>query len=196
MKKIIVLSLFLLSLWCGGHAVAESSIETFTAFHEKCIVVDISEQKLLLYEGGSVVKRYPVSTGKNGIGQIQDSGKTPLGMHYIKRKVGDMSPPGMIFTLGGPTGEVWNPDIVNVDDDLVLTRVMMLAGIEEGINKGTNAQGRVVDSFQRYIWIHGTNHEEKIGKPASKGCIRMKKDDIVELYALVAEGSSVLIIAV
>jgi len=189
-----MLSFLFLTVCFGGFtSTVTYNINAFVASHETCVVVDVTKQELVLYEGGVISKKYPISTSSKGTGQILDSGKTPLGIHYIKKKSGDMSPPGGILRGGKPTGEVWNPYVINVDDDLVLSRRISLEGAEKGFNKGTNDQGRVVDSFLRAILIHGTNHEDKIGTPASKGCVRMKNADIVDLYDRIHEGDSILL---
>jgi lipoprotein-anchoring transpeptidase ErfK/SrfK len=57
---------------------------------------------------------------------------------------------------------------------------MWLQGLDEGVNKGDG-----VDSWSRYIYIHGTHEEGLIGQPASHGCIRMRNADVIELFASV-----------
>lgn len=73
-------------------------------------------------------------------------------------------------------------------DDWILTRILWL----EGCETGTNRRGRV-DTKSRYIYIHGTHDEEKIGSPASHGCIRMRNSDILELFAHTRSGERVII---
>ncbi len=157
------------------------------------IVVDISEQTLYLYEGNkadadSLVKTYPISTSKYGIGNRTGSGKTPLGKHYIKNKIGDGAPERMIFKGRQSTGQLAE---INQEGagDLVTTRIMWLKGLEPGINSGHR-----IDSYQRYIYIHGTVEENKIGQPASHGCVRMYNSEVIDLFERVKEGSRVDII--
>lgn len=144
------------------------------------IVVKISEQKLYLLKGnGDIIIHYPVSTSKYGIGNSAGSNKTPLGTHKIAQKIGKNVPSGTIFKSRINTKKL-TPiyiDPVDVPNDYVTTRIMWLEGMENGINKGKD-----IDSFKRFIYIHGTPEEGLIGKPASHGCIRMKNKDVIELF--------------
>ncbi|MDM8561518.1 L,D-transpeptidase [Candidatus Parabeggiatoa sp. HSG14] len=154
------------------------------------IVVDISEQMLYLYEGDKaetdkMVKSYPVSTSKYGIGNQSGSGKTPLGKHYIKNKFGDGAPKGTIFKARQNMGKIAEMNAKDVGD-LVTTRIMWLKGLERGKNSG-----RGIDSYKRYIYIHGTAEENKIGQPASHGCIRMYNSDVIDLFDRLKEGTRV-----
>ncbi|RLC50613.1 MAG: L,D-transpeptidase [Candidatus Cloacimonadota bacterium] len=156
---------------------------------ENEIKVHISTQELHLYSGKSLIKVYPISTAKNGIGNTAGSNKTPLGLHEISKKIGKNAAVGSIFRSGEKTGKLAEINGENPDDDLITTRIMMLNGLEAGVNKGNN-----IDSFKRGIWIHGTPEEDKIGKPASHGCIRMKNKDICELFDLVDLKTPVIIV--
>ncbi len=154
------------------------------------IVVDISDQMLYLYESNqavadNMVKSYPVSTSKYGIGNRAGSNKTPLGRHYIKNKIGDDAPEGMIFKARQPMGRIAEMNAAGVGD-LVTSRIMWLKGLEPGKNSG-----RRIDSYQRYIYIHGTAEEYKIGQPASHGCVRMYNSDVIDLFDRVKEGTEV-----
>lgn len=150
------------------------------------ILVDISEQKLYLYEKGQLIKEYPISTSKYGIGNQAGSNKTPLGKHRIKTKLGDNAPKYAIFIGRKNSGKLAN--INEARDDLVTSRILWLDGLEPGVNKGKG-----IDSYQRYIYIHGTAEENAIGKPASHGCVRMYNDDVIDLYDRVMEGTLVTI---
>ena len=155
------------------------------------IKVNVAKQQLsLLDEEGNILRQYPVSTSKYGIGGQQGSEKTPPGLHRIKRKFGGSMPVNEVFIGRVPQGtlEECVQNGVELPDDVIMSRILWLEGMEPGRNRGG-----YVDSYQRYIYIHGTNHEESIGKPASIGCIRMRNEDVVELYRLVNEGSEVLI---
>jgi lipoprotein-anchoring transpeptidase ErfK/SrfK len=156
------------------------------------IVVDISEQKLYLYEGhqataDNLVESYPVSTSKYGIGSRAGSNKTPLGRHFIKDKIGAGAQERMIFKARRPTGSLAEIDAKGVGD-LVTSRIMWLKGLEPGKNSG-----RGVDSYKRYIYIHGTAEEYKIGEEASHGCVRMYNRDVIDLFDRVKEGTKVYI---
>ena len=155
------------------------------------IEIDISEQKLYLFceynDNPKGVKIYPISTSKYGIGNRSGSGKTPLGLHVIKNKIGDKAPIKTIFKARRNTGKIATLDIPGAGD-LVTTRIMWLKGLEPKINSG-----RGIDSYKRYIYIHGTAEESKIGRPASHGCIRMYNHEVIELFERVTEGTEVLI---
>ena len=155
------------------------------------IRVNIGEQTLyLMNEQGDVEREYPVSTSKYGVGNESGSEKTPLGLHRIKDKIGGSMPINMVMVGREPKGLL--QDCINegmeLPDDVITSRIMWLEGMEPGRN-----QGGYVDTYNRYIYIHGTSEESKIGTPASIGCIRMLNEDVIELYRLVDIGTEVLI---
>ena len=131
---------------------------------------------------------WPVSTAEAGLDNRIDSGGTPPGVHRIAQKIGAKAAAGTIFESRQPTGEIWQPDQVTAED-LILTRILTLAGCEAGLN-----QGGAVDSEARYIYLHGTNHENLIGQPVSHGCVRLTNDDISQLFDRMAEGDPVVIL--
>lgn len=145
------------------------------------IVVSVRDQKLALLRNGKAVRSYDISTSKYGVGSRSGSYKTPRGVHAVASKVGSGQPKGMVFESCRPTGKVIRPNTPGRDQ--IVSRVMQLNGLESG-NR---------NSFSRRIYIHGTAEESKIGVPASYGCIRMRSDDVVELYDLVARGDMVAI---
>jgi UDP-N-acetylmuramate--alanine ligase len=158
------------------------------------LVVRIPDQTLTLFKEGRSTVSCAISTSKRGAGQRENSFQTPLGLHRIAEKIGASESPYAIFRSRKKTGEIWSPatkDLVN--EDLILSRILRLEGLEEGFNRGKDSEGRLVDSFSRYIYIHGTNHENELGKPRSHGCIRMSTPDILELFEKVPEGSLVWI---
>ncbi|RLA15785.1 MAG: L,D-transpeptidase [Gammaproteobacteria bacterium] len=132
-------------------------------------------------------KSFSISTAANGLGNRLDSYKTPSGIHRIKQKIGDGAPPGMIFEAREASGRICkNTD--NREKDEITSRIMWLDGLEPGLNKdGVN------DSFSRYIYIHGTSDERRIGEPVSHGCIRMANKDVIELFDAVLVNDLVLI---
>ena len=155
------------------------------------IRVNVGEQKLYLFnEEGVVEREYPVSTSKYGVGNENGSEKTPLGLHRIKNKVGGAMPINMVMVGREPMGLLDDciAQGMELPDDVITSRIMWLEGMEPGRN-----QGGYVDTYNRYIYIHGTSEEDKIGTPASIGCIRMLNKDVVELYRLVDTGTEVLI---
>lgn len=145
------------------------------------IEVSISSQRLSLWDGERLVRSWPVSTSKYGIGFKEGSLKTPVGGFVVKEKHGDGVEEGTIFKARQPVG-VWRPGM-DVEEDLVLTRILRLDGIE----------GRNANTFDRYVYIHGTNGEDRIGRPASHGCVRLRNREMVELYEMVPVGTSVWI---
>ena len=154
------------------------------------IEVDISEQRLYLIENSLIKASYPISTSKYGEGSIENSFKTPLGKHSIKEMIGEEAEINTIFTsrINTKRSATIIDQFEDTDNDYVTSRIMWLDGEEDGLNKGGN-----VDSFQRYIYIHGTHEEGLIGTKASHGCIRMFNYDVIELFNLVNIGTKVLI---
>ena len=151
------------------------------------IKVMVSEQKLYHRRKTGVVCVYPISTATKGIGNQQGSLQTPLGKHQIRIKIGADLPKYTYFISRAPKG-IFTTKIAHQSADWILSRILWLEGMQAGLNK----RG-VVDTFQRYIYIHGTNEEDLIGTPASHGCIRMKNDDILDLFDQVSCGERVLI---
>ena len=155
------------------------------------IHISIADQTLtLLDESGQTLKLYPVSTSKYGAGSDMDSENTPLGLHRIKDMIGGAMPVNEVFIARMPHGSL--EECIkrgeNLPDDVITSRIMWLEGMEPGKN-----QGGYVDTYQRYIYIHGTSDEDKVGTPSSIGCIRMLNADVVELYRQVKTGTEVLI---
>lgn len=145
------------------------------------VAVTVYDQKLTVYKGGKKVKDYNVSTSKFGLGSTNGSRRTPLGIHAVSHKTGEGQPKGMVFKGAHATGEVVAVDAPGRDP--VVTRVIQLAGLENS-NK---------NSHTRRIYIHGTPEERKIGRPASYGCIRMRSDDVVDLFRRVDRGTPVVV---
>ncbi len=158
----------------------------FTDPHELYLVVIIEAQTLLVCKDDTVIERYDVSTSRFGNGNRENSLKTPLGMHRINEKFGAGAPPGRIFTDREDTGMDW--DHSQAGDNLILTRILRLEGLEAGINKGVG-----VDSYERYIYIHGTGREDQIGSPLSHGCVCLRNLDIIRLFDTAKEGTLVYI---
>ena len=158
------------------------------------IEVDLRRQQLYLWEafadGDMLIRQYPVSTAANGAGEHSGSYCTPRGRHRIAEKIGAGAALHAAFKSRQPTGEIWTPelDAKHPGRDWILTRILWLEGLEPGRNKGGS-----VDSHARYIYIHGTNEEHKLGTPASHGCIRMRNTDVAELFDRVEVGTEVRI---
>lgn len=151
------------------------------------IWVSVDEQLLRLVEDGRVMWTVPCSTAANGTGSWMDSKKTPLGWHVVSEKIGADAPIGQVFKGRARTKEIWKPGD-DTKEDMVLTRILVLDGLEPGKNKG----GRV-DTRMRYIYIHGTNDEANIGSPASHGCVRLRNEDVVTAFDLIPEDTPLFI---
>lgn len=164
---------------------------TATQAPEARIDIDLNRQVLMLHlNPTSMPVSYPISSAVNGAGERQNSGCTPRGDHYIRAMIGDGLPPGTVFIARRPTGERYSPALgrENPQRDWILTRILWLCGREWGRNRGPG-----VDSFRRFIYIHGTPDSEPMGIPRSHGCIRMRNQDIAELFAQVLPGVPVFI---
>jgi len=144
------------------------------------IHISIRDQKLTLKDGDTPVRSYSVSTSRFGIGTEMESMKTPTGRFRVADKIGGDTPSGTVFRGRVALKPV---DSLPPTEDLVMSRILWLDGLDEH-----NANTR-----DRYIYIHGTKHEDKIGTPASCGCVRMRNADVIELFDLVDEGVSVVI---
>jgi hypothetical protein len=144
------------------------------------IIISTLAQELYLIEGKRIIKNYAISSAKNGTGNLSGSYQTPLGLHYISEKIGDNAKLGTIFKARINTHKLAKI-LHNIDEasnkDYITSRILRLSGLEEGFNKGGN-----VDSYQRYIYIHGTDEEGRLGQAVSHGCIRMANDSIIELF--------------
>ncbi|HME41499.1 MAG TPA: L,D-transpeptidase family protein [Syntrophorhabdales bacterium] len=153
---------------------------------ELFLVESIETQTLFLYRRQTIIERFDCSTSRFGTGIRKNSFKTPLGLHRIKDKIGSGAPAGRIFKERRDTGIDW--DQRSRDENLILTRILRLEGLEDGINKGGT-----VDSYERCIYIHGTNREDLIGTPLSHGCLCLRNQDVIRLFELVSEGNLVYI---
>ncbi len=149
--------------------------------------VRMDTQQLLVIADSQVIRTYPCSTAAKGSGNLQGSEQTPLGWHEIGAKIGDGAPVGAIFEERKWKGKVWQSGDKS-DADLVLSRILRLRGLQKGHNLGGK-----VDSWSRYIYIHGTNDVEGLGTPTSHGCVRLSPTDVIELFDSVAVGCRVLI---
>ncbi len=144
-------------------------------------IVILGEQQRLYLLGDDTSHQtqttsWTISTGKNGFGNQENSGRTPTGLHHICALIGDNAPIGTIFSGRQPTGQIII-ESDNPNDDFITTRILWLAGLEPGINQGAG-----VDTHARYIYIHGTPHTARLGEPVSAGCIRMESVHVIELF--------------
>jgi len=142
------------------------------------ILIDVPRQELVLATG----KRYAVSTAKNGLGERNGSFCTPRGRHIVRARIGAGQPLRAVFVRRRATGEIWTPELhaKYPGRDWMLTRILWLSGCEVGRNRLGD-----VDTMRRMIYVHGAPDSADIGKPGSHGCVRMRNEDVAELFELV-----------
>ena len=158
-------------------------------------IVSVSEQILFLYEKGLFVRSYPVSTSRYGVGQQEGSYQTPIGIHCVKEKIGAEAAFAEIFLSREQTNSFASieHEAVCTEVECITSRILWLAGLEEGVNKSKDTLGQNIDSYERYIYIHGTHEEGLIGQAASIGCVRMKNEDVIDLFEKLFVSSLVII---
>ena len=154
---------------------------------DRILLVRIGTQSLQFFRHSTLVKSYVISTSLRPPSNVRDSLGTPRGLHEIAERVGDGQPPGVVFKSRVPTGKHYT-EFPDAGPNLITTRILWLRGLEPGVNQGGD-----VDSHQRYIYIHGTNHEQRIGEPFSGGCVLMRNLEVIELYDQVRPEDQVLI---
>lgn len=157
---------------------------------ERVLAVRIGTATMQFYRKGELVKSYAISTSRRPPSNIKNSMGTPRGLHEIAERIGAGQPPGMVFKSRVPIGRHYSelPDAPE-NENLITTRILWLRGLEPGVNRGGE-----VDTYERYVYVHGTNHEARIGEPLSSGCVLMRNLDIVELYEEVRAGDLVWIV--
>jgi hypothetical protein len=156
----------------------------------KSIEINIADQTLTLKSKRWIVKRYSVSTAKNGPGEMLGSECTPRGRHIITEMIGAGCPVNTVFVERQPTGELFTPALRRQypNRDWIITRILRLSGCEPGVNLGGE-----VDTYQRCIYIHGAPDDVPMGMPGSRGCIRMRNSDVLELFDAAEVGMEVSI---
>ena len=158
---------------------------------EEVIYISIKQQKLYHIQNNTIIKEYVISSSAYGIGSKAGSNKTPIGLHCIKEKYGGETPLNGKMrerVFQGNIATIYNDQTKSKTDDIT-SRILWLEGLEKGKNKGKG-----IDTFNRYIYIHGTPEEGRLGRPASHGCIRMKNKEVIDLYKLLEVGTLVLIL--
>lgn len=154
------------------------------------IDISLSRQTLSLRDGDRLLGEYPVSTARNGAGERDGSECTPRGRHVIADRIGAGCAVNTVFVGRRPTGEIYQSGMRRrfPERDWILTRILRLRGLEPGLNCGGE-----VDTYNRYIYIHGAPDEVEMGTPGSHGCIRMRNRDVLELFEQVRSGTPVSI---
>ncbi|MGL4318719.1 MAG: L,D-transpeptidase family protein [Pseudomonas sp.] len=152
--------------------------------------ISIADQCLYGFAGGQLQLRLAVSTALNGAGEQSGSNCTPRGRHQVRARIGEGLPSGAVLRGRRWTGEVWSEELDRKfpGRDWILTRILWLSGCEPGVNRlGT------VDTFRRYIYLHGTPEREPLGIPLSHGCVRLHSADLLHLFPRVPLHCAVLI---
>ena len=158
---------------------------------DRSLVVRLGTQTMQFIKNGAVVKTYVISTSRRPASNEKDSLGTPCGLHEIAERIGAGQPPGMVFKARVPTGRHFSElSATETKPNLITTRILWLRGLEPGVNCGGS-----VDTYARYIYLHGTNHEDQLGTPLSAGCVLMGNLDIIGLYDEIRPGDHVLIVA-
>jgi UDP-N-acetylmuramate--alanine ligase len=168
------------------HRIYKKLVKFMTDPGEVFLLQSIETQTLFVCKKETIIEGFDASTSRFGNGIRENSFKTPLGIHRIGEKIGAGAPLGRIFKDREDTGTDW--DRVSVEENLILTRILRLEGLEEGINRGAG-----VDSCERFIYIHGTSREDLVGAPLSHGCLVLRNQDMIHLFDTVNVGTLVYI---
>jgi lipoprotein-anchoring transpeptidase ErfK/SrfK len=192
---------------CAPRRIQAMSDHTSSPYH---LVVSVAAQRLHVYDlrkshallpsqwdatrwqvtQEQWVRSFSISTAKNGVGNQRGSFCTPLGRHQIRAKIGAGAAFNTVFVGRRPTGEVWSPSLAqqHPSRDWILTRILWLSGLEPGVNRLGD-----VDTMRRYVYLHGSPATVEMGEPGSIGCVRMRNQDIVDLFDWVPAGTTVMI---
>jgi hypothetical protein len=153
------------------------------------MTVSLARQLLGFYRDDTLERTHVISTSRRPPSNIKDSLGTPRGLHAIADRLGAGAPPGTVFKARVNTGQHFNElSAAENEKNLITTRILRLRGLEPGVNAGGD-----VDTYERYIYIHGTNHEDRLGTPASSGCVQMNNLEIIQLFDDVRPGDLVWI---
>ena len=190
-RRFILILISLLSISSFAQSPLKLAKDYLKKPFEELLFISIKQQKLYHIKNDKIINKYIISSSAYGIGSKAGSNKTPIGLHRIAGKFGTKTP-----INGRMTGRVFYGDIATIytdetksKTDDVTSRIFWLEGMEKGKNKGKG-----IDSFSRYIYIHGTSEEGRLGKPASHACIRMNNKEVIDLYKLIEVGTLVLIL--
>ena len=153
------------------------------------LLASVKLQTIGYFHNGTSVKAYRMSSSKRPPSCKEGSLGTPWGLHEVCQKIGAGEPLGTVFEGRASLGlRYWECSEDKQAKNLITTRILRLMGLQEGLNLGGS-----VDTFERYVYIHGTNHEDRLGKPSSSGCLQMSNDEVSELFDVVPLGSHLYI---
>jgi hypothetical protein len=187
----IILSLLLSITAFSQNTIIEKANNYISSDFSELLFISIENQEMHHIKNGKVIKTYTISSSAYGIGNKSGSNKTPIGLHRVASKFGSKTPTNGIMksrVFYGDIATIYNDTTKSKTDDIT-SRIFWLEGLEQDKNKGKG-----IDSYKRYIYIHGTSEEGRLGTPASKGCIRMKNKDVIDLFKIVKVGTLVLIL--
>lgn len=154
-------------------------------------IVSIADQAMAFIKNDELSRQFSISTSKKPPSCVENSYGTPTGLHCAADKIGDGAPMGMVFKGRQPIGRHFS-ELPTAEQErcLITTRIIRLRGLEEGINAGPG-----LDTYDRYVYIHGTNHESRIGTPFSAGCVTLSNADVVTVFNLIHEDDLITIVA-
>ena len=186
----ILISLFSLSGFTQNNTILTANNYISEEYNE-LLFISVKDQKMYHIKNNELIKEFIISSSAYGTGNKAGSNKTPLGLHKVKEKFGEKTPIngrmiGRVFY--GQVATIYNDTTRSKTDDIT-SRILWLEGLEVDKNKGEG-----IDSYKRYIYIHGTSEEGRLGIPASHGCIRMKNKEVIDLYKIIEVGTLVLIL--
>ena len=187
----IILGLLLSITAFSQNTIIEKANNYISSDFSELLFISIENQEMHHIKNGKVIKTYTISSSAYGIGNKSGSNKTPIGLHRVASKFGSKTPTNGIMksrVFYGDIATIYNDTTKSKTDDIT-SRIFWLEGLEQDKNKGKG-----IDSYKRYIYIHGTSEEGRLATPASKGCIRMKNKDVIDLFKIVKVGTLVLIL--
>ena len=156
---------------------------------DNLLLGNIDKQEIAHYHKAKIVKCYSMSSSKQPPSCMENSLGTPWGLHVVCEKIGDGQKKGMVFEGRMPIGLIASEcSLEKQNRNLITSRIVRLDGLEPGINRGGS-----LDTFKRYVYIHGTNHEGNIGSPASSGCLQLSNDNVIELFDKISVGTHLFI---
>ncbi len=151
------------------------------------LLVSVADQRLHHFRDGKLLRTYVVSTSAKPPSCVEDSHGTPSGLHFVCERIGDGVPLGGVFKARVHTGEHFTERLEHRDSrNLITTRILRLRGLEPGLNSGPGH-----DTYDRVVYLHGTNREELVGQPASHGCVLLGNADMLALHDDIPVGALV-----
>ncbi len=138
------------------------------------ITIDVLTKKLTVH-----AQSYDVKFSTAGFSCIQDTKMSPYGLHKAVELVGHNADPLQSFSSRNPTKIYQEGDLAPI----ITTRIIRIRGCENGVNSGYDVHGRCVDTFDRFVYIHGVP-ESLFNEPnyTSAGCFILKPLDMIDVF--------------